>query len=142
MSLRLSQNSTAGIKISDWCTKNSLVSQSFIQNLCISIGRCPEHTSAHTHDSQCAKNKLSLLIFRTLNQADVTLTLTKVATTLTAAALLSPSWRPSTMKSDSHVGADIRLCPAVARDQARETSSKNERVCVCVRDVDRAERKN
>ena len=43
----------------------------------------PNTTPPHTHENQCEKNRLSLLIFLRLSQALVTVTLIKVAATLT-----------------------------------------------------------
>lgn len=90
----------------------------------------PEHTCTHTHDSQCAKNRLSLLIFVTLNQAEVTLSTMHVEKIRTTVICSSPSCMPATMKSDSHVNVDDDMAGhqqadylLLLKDQARSNST-------------------
>ena len=84
----------------------------------------------HTHESQWEKNKLSFLIFHALHHADVMDTLMRVARSLKAAVLLSPSCKPIVLKSDTHVDADdAMVILPVARDQAREKRRQKEVAC-------------
>lgn len=61
----------------------------------------------YTHDSQCAKNKPSLVIFSPLNQAEVTVIETRVVIIRTTASSSSPSKSPEPGNCDPHDGIDI-----------------------------------
>lgn len=65
--------------------------------------------AANTHDSQCAKNKLSLLIFLELNQAEVMVTAMRVAAILTGVTYSSPGCKPTTRRSVSHEPNDAMV---------------------------------
>lgn len=62
----------------------------------------PHEAGTHTHASQCAKNKLSLLSFLLLNHAEVTVMEMRVETIRTVVSNLSPSPNPTIGRSDSH----------------------------------------